>query len=258
MIEEKKFKIELMTLEPLRIGGKQDPLSGADNPVTRIGDKLVIPGSSLKGAFRAEVESFLINLYREEWQRGEKLSLQPCIPVPTGRELSEDEKQLVSKKNYRAPGCHYPCDEKKCSKSIHSICPVCYLFGAAGLNGFLRVPFLYASISPDTLYSTRIDRAKGVVAKGTNRPYELVSDGTLFSGELEILLEDDILGWKLGELRSLKDKTLGDQWLRETDFNQEKIMKDLIIERLKAISILGGYKSKGCGKIKIEIEEVKS
>jgi len=86
----------------------------------------------------------------------------------------------------------------------------------------------------------------------------LVSDGTLFSGELEILLEDDILGWKLGELRSLKDKTLGDQWLRETDFNQEKIMKDLIIERLKAISILGGYKSKGCGKIKIEIEEVKS
>ena len=58
MIKEKNIQIQAITKEPLRIGGKKDPLSGADNPVTRVGGRLVIPGSSLKGALRAEIERF--------------------------------------------------------------------------------------------------------------------------------------------------------------------------------------------------------
>jgi len=63
MLHEKTVTVTITTKEPLRIGGKKDPLSGADNPVTRVGGKLVIPGSSLKGALRAEIEKFLIDSY---------------------------------------------------------------------------------------------------------------------------------------------------------------------------------------------------
>ncbi len=52
MIIEKKFNISLKTKSPLRIGGKADPLSGAENPVVEIGGRPAIPGSSLKGVLR--------------------------------------------------------------------------------------------------------------------------------------------------------------------------------------------------------------
>ena len=256
MITEKKFKVVLETLEPFRIGGKEDPLSGAETPVARVGNRVVVPGSSLKGAFRAEVEGFLINTYFQgEWSENEK-NLQPCIPTT---EISADEWKLVNEGKYRDMkvkgryrGCHYPCKDRDCNEA-HSICPVCYLFGAQGLNGFLRVPFLYVDISTSELYSARIDRAKKVVSERTNRPYELIPEGTKFEGELFLLAEDDILGWKFGEPRPLKDKTLGDKWLEEGEFNEETILKDFVIERLKSINMLGGYKSKGFGRVKITV-----
>ena len=43
MITEKGYRLTIRTIEPLRIGAKKDPLSGADNPVTRVGGTLAIP-----------------------------------------------------------------------------------------------------------------------------------------------------------------------------------------------------------------------
>src|SRR3990172_2562531 len=99
MLKEKTFQIQLDTKEPLRIGGKKDPLSGADNPVTRVGGKLVIPGSSLKGALRAEIEKFLIDSYyvNGKWKDGFE-DFKPCIPAD---ELSADEKKLIDSGKYR-------------------------------------------------------------------------------------------------------------------------------------------------------------
>ena len=267
MILQKRYKVELEATEPLRIGGVEDPRSGIHNPVTKVGDKVVIPGSSLKGALRAEIEQFLIENYYGKGSPGwskDKLAFQPCIPAPTP---TTDEKELINAGKYKPEACHYPCEfeerrEKdrfrgKCTKdeqpNPHSICPICYFLGAMRLPGFVRVPFLYAEISPEELYSSRIDRAINTVVEGTNRPYQLVSPGVKFSGELVTITQDPVAGWKIGEPRPLKDKTLGDEWLKQQNLKAEELINTYIIKRLKAINILGGYKSKGFGQVKIEV-----
>lgn len=255
MLKEKTFKVQLKAKEPLRIGGKKDPLSGADNPVTRIGSKLVIPGSSLKGVLRNAIEQYFIDTYYEngKWKDGYE-HFKPCIP---GAELSEDEKKLVLSGKYRDQNgtCKYPCTDKSCGKEVsHSICPVCYLLGSMGMNGFVKVPFLYAETSTAELYSARMDRGTKTIAQGTNRPYELVPDGTVFEGTLTVLIEDNVLVWKIGEPRNLGEaRTLGDKWLEKEKKTQDEFIKTYIIDRLKNIKVIGGYKSKGFGSVEISI-----
>lgn len=260
MIEKKEFKITMITKEPFRIGGKEDPLRGQENPVAVVGEKIVVPGPSLKGSLRSEIEKYLIDTYYDKdkkiWKSG-KEGLKPCIPSPK-IQLSNDERALVRIGKYKDSGCHYPCDPKpnKCKNEKHSICPACYLLGANGLNGFVRVPFLNAEIlSASELYSARLDRATSTVTQGTNRPYSIVPAEIIFEGTMVIITKNDVLDWTLGEKRKLSDKTEGDTWLDQDDWTQEKIVNDLIIERLTGIDILGGYKSKGCGKVKIDINQ---
>jgi CRISPR/Cas system CSM-associated protein Csm3 (group 7 of RAMP superfamily) len=252
MIKEEKYEIVVKTKEPFRVGGTKDPLSGAENPVTVVGGRVVIPGPSLKGAFRAEVERYLIEKYydkaNERWPT-EKRPLQPCIPGPR---LSPDEQELVAKQRYRGDACHYPCT-RKCENGEHMICPACYLLGAQGLNGFLRVPFLYSDVSAGELYSARMDRAKGVVAEGTNRPFEVVPDNTIFKGTLTVLRKDLVKGLEFGTPRVLRERTAGDRWLELGEWESEQILKDLIVERFKNISLLGGFKSKGFGGVEITV-----
>src|SRR5579864_7051374 len=142
MITEKVFQLTVRTTAPLRIGAKRDPLSGSDNPVTRVGTTLAIPGSSLKGALRNQIESHLIaRFFRAgRWEEGRE-HWKPCIP---GAEVSADEKLLVREGKYRDQErtCHYPCPERECRGRTHSICPACYMLGALTLPGFVRVPFL--------------------------------------------------------------------------------------------------------------------
>lgn len=65
----------------------------------RVGGKLVIPGSTLKGALRAKLEEFLIDTYYSngKW-RPDYEQFKPCIP---GDKLSEDEQLLVQAGKYR-------------------------------------------------------------------------------------------------------------------------------------------------------------
>ena len=269
MISEKGYKIELEATEPLRIGAVEDPRSGIHNPVAKVGEKVVIPGSSLKGALRAEIEQFLVETCYDEnsqsWPQG-KTVFQPCIP---SERPSIDEQALINSGKYRSEACHYPCkfEERlergarifrgKCTSdgkaNAHTICPACYFLGAMGLSGFVRVPFLYAQISPEELYSARIDRGRKTVVEGTNRPYQLIAANTKFSGKLVIIVEDPVARWKIGEPRPLSDKTLGDKWLESSTLQAEELIKTYVLERLKNIKLLGGYKSKGFGAVKIEV-----
>lgn len=107
------------------------------------------------------------------------------------------------------------------------------------------------------LYSSSIDRASGTVKTGTNRPYQLVPQGANFSGELEIILEDRFLGWKLGSPRPLKENPGADAWLQTTRFEPEELAS-FVIDRLQSIEHIGGYRSKGCGRVKISVEPVGS
>ncbi len=249
MIKEKRIKVILETLDEFRVGGIADPLSGADNPVSKIGSRLVIPGPSLKGALRNSIETFLIDGYfdlkSQKWSL-EKKTWQPCIPAT---ELSTDETSLVRQGKYRGFGCVY-------GKNNLPICPACYLLGAQSMNGFVRVPFLSTDVPLSKLYSARIDRATKIVAKRSNRPYELVPKGTKFEGEMTVLLEDTVLNWVLGKSRPLAETATSDAWLNGLTITQPEFIKTYILDRLISINRLGGYKSKGFGTVKISVQEI--
>jgi CRISPR/Cas system CSM-associated protein Csm3 (group 7 of RAMP superfamily) len=268
MIKEKEYEITLVTKEPFRVGGVENPLSGTDNPVAKVGDRIAVPGSTLKGAYREAIERYLIdNFFDQNKKVWLNESFRPCIP---STKLTPDEKELVENKFYKfynlkwdnkGDGCHYPCTNKcnvdRKSSKEHYICPACYFLGANGLDGFVRVPFLYAEERINELYSANIDRSTQTVKQGTNRPYQLIPDGTTFKGTMTVLLEDTIRGKEIGKARNLADNTLGDLWLKNEPRQQEEIIEEFILDRIRSITLIGGYKSKGFGKVGIKIRELK-
>ena len=268
-----KYEITLTTESPFRVGRKRDPFTTIEQPIIILGNRVVIPGTTLKGALREAIERYLIERYSNE------IGMKPCIPA-TPQTITPDEQELIRKGVYKGTGCHYPCNprnqrDRRCKnvlrlnntelwapeerkQGLHYICPACYLLGAQGLVGFITVPFLYSDIQPHELPALRIDRSTGTVATGvygTYRTYQIVPENTVFKGILEILLEDSVKGWKLGEPRPLQGLTLGDLWLNNNpDWKDpDRIIRELIVERLASIKRLGGFKSQGAGFVRIEV-----
>lgn len=255
----KHLKVHLRSLGPLRIGGRDDPLSGRENSTVSFGNLPIVPGPSLKGALRASMENYLISTFYDaeqgKWKDGYE-ALRPCIPSP---KLSADEQELVRIGRYRSVTCAYSAQPKD------KICPVCYFLGSQGLMGFVSVPFLIAESSQvQGLYSLRIDRGTGAGPagrRGSNRSYEVVRPNVDFTGTLTVLLCDPVRGWMFGKPRNFNNNVHPDEWLEKGLFlNEDAEGKDGLLnflqQMLKSIDIIGGYKSKGCGKVKIDVEEV--
>ena len=254
MIREQKVEISVQTLAPLHIGGRDNPLTGMENAVARIGERLVIPGPSLKGALWHQVEDYLIETYYDAKARRwphEHLAMQPCM-AGAGH-VSREEKALITAGKFRRTSERDPAQSGCVYKEDTDVCPVCYLLGAQSLIGFVRIPFLESEQLPDQLYSGRVNRATGTIAEHTNRPYELVREGTTFRGTLIVLLSDDVRGWTFGQPRRLEGNRTPDRWLESGEWNAERILDELIIKRLQAIGIIGGYRSKGFGLIKVTV-----
>lgn len=254
-----EYKIVLQACEPLHVGGKPDPLSGAHNPIAAIDGVPVIPGSTLKGAYRALLERYLNLQYYDEnakrWKPG-KEAFQPCIP---GAEVSPDEQTLVKAGKYagRNGSCHYHCDtrNRRHGNMLHPICPACYLLGCQGLIGFVSVPMLKASNAiAHQLYSARIDRATGTVTEGANRPYQFVPAGAEFTGMLYVIKRDNHLNWTLGRPRELSRDTQGDLWLQNSTMEPAQILSEFVESRFPEITRIGGFKSKGFGAVEIKIK----
>jgi CRISPR/Cas system CSM-associated protein Csm3 (group 7 of RAMP superfamily) len=245
------YQITLTTREPLRIGAQKDIMSAIDNPISNIGGRPVVQGPTLKGALRGAIERYLIENYKGND------SLKPCIPSDK-RTLSSDENKLIAAGLYRKDGaCKYRSEEKENKKPI---CPACYFLGAMGLVGFIRIPTLFISSDHQiqSLYSVRLDRASGTVAEKTNRDYQIIPDGAKFEGNLEVILDDPVRKWTFGKQRQGEV----DAWLKEkdakgvvfSDKTAHAIIQEFIIDRLQGIDLLGGFKSKGCGKVEIKCE----
>ncbi len=246
------YKIVLTTKEPLRIGAPKDIMSAIDNPISRIGGRPVVQGPTLKGALRGAIERYLIENYKENDK------LKPCIPS-SERTLSPDERTLIQAGLYRKAGaCEYRSDDRGEKRPL---CPACYFLGAMGLVGFVRVPTLFSDQPPESLYSVRMDRSSGTVAERTNRDYQIIADRTDFAGKLEIILEVPARQWIFGKPRTTLQGDV-DAWLKEKDKNSVKFMEkdvqtliqEFIIDRLQSIDLIGGFKSKGCGKVEIKCE----
>jgi len=246
----KKFEIKLETLTPFRIGGEK-PVPGTtdvDSPVVRVGDKIVVQSTSLKGAYRAELERYLIDTFYDKVNKKWKDQwIQPCIPADE-RSISNDERKLIAQGIYKYC-CSYP-------RPDNSICPICYLLGARGLIGFASIPFLNMETEEIArLQFIGIDRVTGVSAKGRIGKFEVVPEGNTFKGTLFLLREDDVLGWQLGKPRSLSGSK-GDKWLESPGWTEEKLINDFIIDRLQNLQFFGGFKSRGCGRVRLTITPV--
>lgn len=205
-----------------------------------------IPGSSLKGALRAEIERALnIVFFDRNGGQWKDEAYRPCLPA---YRISKEEERLVEEGRYRSRGCAYPGDS--------AICPCCYLLGAQGLVGFVNVPFLYAEPGYATLPGVRLDRVFGTVVDGSNRKYQTLPPETVFTGEMEVLIEDPFLGWRLGSPRPLKEKPDADAWLKGKTYEPDAVLQSYILDRLQGIKHLGGFRSRGCGRVSITVTEV--
>ena len=246
-LQIKRLLITAKGESPVRIGGTRDPIRGVDLPMATVAGRPVIPGTSLKGALRAQLEQYLLGLSTSNQ------TLKPCIPA------SKPSKTEEALQGYRKGGaCSAQVEEQAGDEgkpATETICPVCYLLGAQGLEGFVRVPFLIASIAQEELVGIAIDRGSGTVRGGANWKYEFAPTSTVFTGVLEITLTYSGRDWELGKPRPGFEKQ--DGWLANGEWTAEKIEKELVKERLESIQILGGFKSKGFGKVKITVEPAK-
>jgi CRISPR/Cas system CMR subunit Cmr4 (Cas7 group RAMP superfamily) len=240
-----RYTVELRVLQPFHIGAFQDPMSDVHNPFTTLGGVPVVQGSSLKGALRAQLEEYLILNYPDQ------PAMQPCIPAPWNN-LSTDERDLVNyrgqKRAYRGESCGAQRGRP------YRLCPTCYLLGTMGLIGFVQVPYLYLVSEDDIeeVYQNRRDRATDTVAHGANRTMQAIPQGAVFSGELEVLLRDEIRDWTLSRDRRLK--AFRDEWLEGNPYrDQAAFVKEFILDRLEAIPRMGGMISKGFGGVQITV-----
>ncbi|RLE53686.1 MAG: hypothetical protein DRJ30_06545 [Candidatus Methanomethylicota archaeon] len=266
-IRKLPIKITVQEKSSLHIGSAEDPLTGMKAAIYKIDGIPVIPASSFKGALRSQMELYFINnlqLLKSKFNVKEKEILKPCIPS-VRRSIAE--KGLVENGIYRETSCQISITEKdieipkikRNNTTIElGICPVCYFLGAAGLTGFIRINDFYpierevSKIVEKT--QIRIDRGTKTAASGHIVTGEIVKPGTKFEGEIEII-ERKPEGFEFGKERRISGKTL-DKWLENCNMEIEERRNELLkilVSCIENIRILGGWKSRGSGKVKTEI-----
>jgi len=184
--------VEYTTLGTLSIGAGDQPQSTVDSPVVRIGAEPVIPGSSLKGALRSNLEAIL---------SGQGVAV--CVPYTAiPNEIRKDHRvdQYLSEIG-RLNTC----------KPTQDICPVCQMFGTAGgtqgLSGRVMVldARLQGAFNPTILTErahVAITRDTRSQAGGALVSVEAVDAGVKFSGVIRLINPED---WMVGAiLRSLE------------------------------------------------------
>ncbi len=245
------------------IGASKSPLVGKDLPVFKIDDRPVIPGTSLKGAWRSRLEA-LLQEKRDDFAR--KFSarpehLRPCIPTTRPSPAESDK---FSGKRWLT-GCHIEMERDRININPKEsnrafICPVCYFFGANGLQGFVRIGNLIPAASVASVFEQTItsrDRAVDGVRKGALASGEHVKGGTEFQGQVELLLFDGTFSF--GEPRRIGSVCF-DPWLDPLTKQQSDItarglslINELLIPAFQRIDMIGGHRSKGGGLVKVEI-----
>jgi CRISPR/Cas system CSM-associated protein Csm3 (group 7 of RAMP superfamily) len=257
-----RYEVVLEAKSPIRVGAAEDPFRGVGNPVVRVGDRFVIPGSSLKGALRNQLERYFINEANEK----KRDSLKPCLAAG---KPSEFERELIEDGKY-VKACMFKNEDTQ-------ICPVCYFLGAQSLLGFVRVPFLYLEdegLQADVLTGIAIDRKTRTAKERAKYEYEVIPKGAKFKGELEIVERDEQLGWEFGKPRyfmkyvEVEDKKgqtekyipdkryTPDKWLEVVnEFQGYDKLFGILKSCIEGIQLIGGYKSRGAGKVEIKLEK---
>jgi len=239
----------------LHIGGSPSPLIEEKAPVFSIDGILVIPTFSFKSAFRYQVEKLLMDK-KDEFKSKIGITddelIQPCIPA---LRPSRAEQELL-KLGYRKQ-CEIKAEEDKVDMPEKGICSVCYFFGATGLMGFLRMPNFCPVVGEYKIEQTsiRIDRESGAAVTGAIATGEQVKPGAIFKGILEIVAQQRT--FQFGVAREIGG-TKVDLWMDRIDSKPIEearllLINEILTPTLNNINVLGSQKSKGAGKITVEI-----
>jgi CRISPR/Cas system CSM-associated protein Csm3 (group 7 of RAMP superfamily) len=244
----------------LHIGASPSPLTDKKGAIFKVDRTPVIPASSFKGALRTQLELLFIEK-KEEFKSAFNLDnvevLKPCIPAPRP---SKAENDLISSGEYRDKHCEIKVDENKVTTGDFGICPVCYFMGCTGIMGFLRISNFYPEIEGNFIDQTniRIDRKTKTAAYKAKVDGELVKPGTVFRGIIEIIDTTEQGCFEFGQAKNI-DGVIIDKWLekwneKDNQKRKEYLLKEILFPALENIKVLGGWKSKGCGKVFVSIK----
>lgn len=248
----------------LHVGGAGTPLSDVKMQIFKVQGTPVVPATSFKGALRHQLDRLLI-AHKTDYAQHLGASadfFRPCVPSadPSYAEkeaLKEEYRVTIEKRTPQH--CSVQIDQEKLSANKDSICPSCYFLGAAGFPGFARISnFLPDAKTSETVIiqqaRLRRDQKTGTAAPGAIVTAEQVPPGIPFLGSIEIL--EETTGFKFGECRTFGDKRL-DPWLAGTVLNLDQrrlfLFNDVLLPALRNITELGGMKSGGAGKVRVEV-----
>jgi len=180
-----EFGYKITTLGNLTISPPEMPLGeDEDLKITKIGKKMAIPGSSIKGLVRSNLESKLSELGKEV-----------CVPSVTLPRNKKERESYLKRINRRNPD--------DCMKEP---CPICLIFGNTYRGGALsgRAIFLDAFSDSDindyTLVRTHvaIERSRRVQSSKKLVELSAVEGGVEFKGTIRIINPEN---WMVGALR---------------------------------------------------------
>lgn len=189
-----------------------DP-SATDSPVIRDARGLpFIPGSSLKGALRAHLESVVRSLSRNGFESCDPL-VDPCIPseksgAKDGIKEIKEEAERAATTDGRLDRVQY--DDRLTAEIEKRSCVVCQLFGSPWLSSrvlikdsFLAEPGWAGRV--ELRDGVGIDRDTETARKGVKYDFEVVPATTSFSVEIVVENADgDLTGLLAVGLREME------------------------------------------------------
>lgn len=197
---------DLLLERPLHIGkGTSLEPIGTDLPVIK--DALgipCIPGSSLKGVFRAFAERLLRTLggmnYKQDgkqiWACNPLDDKEKCIPLEKLKELEKKAKNGSNKID----------DEKLTNLILDNSCTACSIFGSGVIASRIYFKDAYLTNDKELLRRSEIrdgvaiDRDTGTAKSRAKFDYEIVPSGARFG--IEIILEN-VKEWEAGFIFAL-------------------------------------------------------
>jgi CRISPR-associated protein Csm3 len=218
------FHISILNEEPLRIGvGRGVPLSPTDLPVITIrlpeGEFPYIPGSSLKGTFRSTAEYICRSVGFKVCQAGACSSM--FLDEERGIRYGDRLDELLREEG----------KEKEVLELLSRYCLICKLFGSSGFSSHVHFEDAYPleSVSRGIKAGIAINRRSGAVQRGALYQVEFVNPGHKFRGGI---IMKNVPNYGLGLL------------VQVLEYLNEGIIR------------LGGFKSRGFGKVKVKVETI--
>ncbi len=229
--EELVWRINIETKGPLNIKSGEDLGRKEGKPLMRYlidgEERAFIPGSSLKGVLRSEVERMMKSA--KNWYACDPLDRKNTCGKRIEKVVHNGKAVKLSSLSNHEIMKHLILKRRKKEKGL---CGACVLFGSTAMKGQCSI----SDFIPDTTVpiltrtSTAISRENGSVYKRALFPILYVPHGYVFRGSIRISADKELVRFIAGALYALHSGLLS----------------------------LGAYTSKGFGLVSVEVSREES